>query len=173
MFYRKWAYEHEKYIGHQNLLFQDYPILKLVHALQIKDNIYFGTANLPVTMARYGQMDAINLQRRLMLDLYTKNINQFMADLRVLQPYYHKMGKMPECMQEILVLYALNAGDTTANYFPIERDVAERVKSFISAVQPYANDLDVGAEALKDYQGSYCYFFVFGNVFPNKNNVKK
>jgi hypothetical protein len=173
MFYSKWAYEHEKYIGHQDLLFHDYPILKLVNAMQIKEDISFGISNLPNTYIKYPSMDAANLQRRLMMDLYSKQTDQFMLDIQYLSDTYREKGSMPVCMQEVLALYALNKGDMTINRFPVRKDVIERVKNFVAAVQPYANDLDTGAEAMKDYEGDYCYFLVFSKVFPKEKKDKE
>ena len=102
------------------------------------------------------------------MDLYSKQTDQFMLDIQYLSDTYREKGSMPVCMQEVLALYALNKGDMTINRFPVRKDVIERVKNFVAAVQPYANDLDTGAEAMKDYEDDYCYFLVFSKVFPKE-----
>ncbi len=168
--YSKWAEEFEPYVGKQQELFNAYPVLGNVYRHQLPMVNSIGIYDLPKVMSSYSQLDPVNMERRLLLHLYSKNTNAFISDLQTVAGMYRE--KMPMCMQEIVALYAMNTKINLIQYFPIKRDVAERVAGFVKAAEFYAKDHENGAIQLKQYQGSYLYFLLFGNPYPNANNLK-
>lgn len=170
MCYSSWAEDVEKYAGNQQAFFNAYPIYGETYASQIPESILSGTYDLPSLFSSFTNLDPVNMERRMLLELYTKRTEQFMDDLKIVQNMYKQ--QMPVCMQEVVCLYALNTKLDVRRLFPISPEVNTRVANFVYQARNYANDPENGAEALKDYKGMYVYYLLFGNPYPSAANLK-
>lgn len=168
--YSSWAKEVEKYVGNPQAFFNENPIYGKIYSSQIPENLIVGTDDLPSLFMRYTNVDPENMERRLLLELYAKKTDNFMQDLSVVKGMYKQ--SMPQCMQELVCLYALNTKLDVRRVFPINPEVNSRVSNFVYQAKSYANDHEAGAEALKDYKGMYVYYLLFGNPYPSAKNIK-
>ena len=165
MFYSKWAYEHEKYIGTSGPAVSRLPDTETGECHANQRGYFFRHIQFAKHLYQISVHGCSQPAKEADDGLIQQADRPVHARHSIPFRHLQEKGSMPVCMQEVLALYALNKGDMTINRFPVRKDVIERVKNFVAAVQPYANDLDTGAEAMKDYEDDYCYFLVFSKVF--------
>lgn len=164
--WRGWAEDHEKYIGHPDLLFADYPLFKEIAEKQHATEDYYNTGiNMQMNLAQYKHLDPQQMELRLLTDLYFINSKQFAADIYAAQSLYRE--QMPQYFQEMIIILALSGGPNMVNLFPIDPKLIEQTREFVSLARTFSSPED-GAKSLKQYQGTYSYFVAFCEVFPKK-----
>lgn len=169
MCYKAWAEKFEGYIGNQAKLFTDYPYYGVAFANQIATDMTTPPTTLQHILSSCAQIDDANMKNRMLLHLYDKRTDDFMTDLRVASKLYKQ--SMPQYMQEVLALYAIQGASNAIKYFPVQKEVYENVKTFLQAAQPYLHDPEKGAEELKAFKGMYVYYMLFANPVPSSNNI--
>jgi len=162
MFQSKWAEEHEQYIDHPEKLFRKYPeFVKTKKEMPVQDKI-ITMEPLSKTYMSYSKMGTASVERRLLADIYRKDMKAFMIDIIEAQSVY-KDG-MPSCIKEALVICAINGNPKILIPFRVERPFAQDVANFFNEVRTYS-DRETASKALKGrYGNTFSYYFVFSNM---------
>lgn len=170
-FYKGWAEDYEKYIGHRDQLFADFPSFKKVVDREVKENIYTQNTNLQLAYAKYKHPTPEQLQFRLMLDLYYLNMDQFVADFSVAKDMYTQ--QMPSYLQEAVTIYAMKINNPNIlRMFPINPQVVQQTQNFFSEFSQYKNDKEAGAKAMERYKGTFVYHMIYSNLYEYKQKNK-
>lgn len=159
-FHASWAKDHEQYLSNPHKYVENNKTLLKVAKCQPRQNINVTTSGLTEILRSYNNLDSENFQRRLLLGLYENNVDKFLEDLMKARGLY---AQLPECMQEVIILYAMKTNRDLTKVFPVSRAVYERVVSFEGAASNFVDKPEEGAVALKKYQGSSLYHLLFGN----------
>ncbi|MBO7635799.1 MAG: hypothetical protein J6S89_04385 [Paludibacteraceae bacterium] len=165
MFQSEWAEEYEKYVDNIDLLYQTYPDLVYVKRdIPIVQQIIGSLSSLSETYSQYKQLSIANAERRLLADLYNKDLKAFSQDFMEMKDCY-KNHPLPQYFKEAIILCAMNGDLTPIKHFNIERPLAEKLKKFASVTKRYTtNEMDKAYENLKkEFEGYYCFYFAFAN----------
>ncbi|MCQ2208523.1 MAG: DUF6057 family protein [Paludibacteraceae bacterium] len=166
--YKGWATDMEKYIGHRDQLFADYPSYKRVFDGQVNENIYTDNCNLQTSYAKYRRPEPEQMRLRLMTDLYYLNMEQFVADFRYACSAYQQ--QMPVYMQEALTIYAMQSKQhQVLQMFPVSREVIQYCNNFFQELRLYQGHPEEGAKQMEKYKGSLCYHMAFCNIYDYQN----
>ncbi|MCK9156073.1 MAG: DUF6057 family protein [Paludibacteraceae bacterium] len=162
MFQSSWAKEHEKYIGHPELMISKYPEMDKVRKCLPKQDVIISVQNLPQTYISYSKMDAGTIEHRILADLYSKDLKLFMNDILIAQSLYK--NRLPLCMKEALVICAINGHPEGLKHFRIERPFAQSIVNLFQSLKTYSSK-EAAAKALKEtYGNSYSYYYIFSNA---------
>lgn len=158
----------EKYVGNSQKLLE-IPMYKnlIDHSFQEKIALD-GCKYFQYCYLQYGDVDAANMERRLLMDLALRNLDVFVRDLSVLPKNF--FSPFPVYFQEALALKAIVSNDESwIRRYPVEKNVALRVEKIYNDVFKHRNEDrgELGLKWSKKYQGSYAYYFLFNNDNPD------
>ncbi len=117
---------------------------------------------------QYKDVDAANMDRRLLMDLALRNLDVFVRDLSVLPKNF--FTPFPVYFQEALALKTIVSNDESwIRRYPVEKSVALRVEKIYNDVYKHRGEDrgELGLKWSKKYQGSYAYYFLFNNDNPD------
>ncbi len=158
----------EKYVGNSQKLLEVamYKNLKN-HSFQEKISLD-GCKYFQYCYLQYGDVDAVNMERRLLMDLAMKNLDVFVRDLSFLPKNF--FSPFPVYFQEALALKTIVSNDESwIRRYPVEKNVALRVEKIYNDVYKHRDEDrgELGLKWSKKYQGSYAYYFLFNNDNPD------
>ncbi len=158
----------EKYVGNSQKLLEVamYKNLKN-HSFREKISLD-GCKYFQYCYLQYGDVDAVNMERRLLMDLAMKNLDVFVRDLSFLPKNF--FSPFPVYFQEALALKTIVSNDESwIRRYPVEKNVALRVEKIYNDVYKHRDEDrgELGLKWSKKYQGSYAYYFLFNNDNPD------
>ncbi len=158
----------EKYVGNSQKLLEVamYKNLKN-HSFREKISLD-GCKYFQYCYLQYGDVDAVNMERRLLMDLAMKNLDVFVRDLSFLPKNF--FSPFPVYFQEALALKTIISNDESwIRRYPVEKNVALRVEKIYNDVYKHRDEDrgELGLKWSKKYQGSYAYYFLFNNDNPD------
>ncbi len=165
MFQSQWAEEYEKYVNDINLLYQKYPeLIAVKREIPMAKQIIFSLSPLNETYCQYKQLSYTNAERRVLADLYNKDLKAFSKDLMEMKGYYQS-HPLPFYFKEAIILCAMHGDVTPIKNFKVERPLADKLKKFIASTQRYSTkEIDKAYEKLKkEYENYYCFYYAFSN----------
>lgn len=169
--YGEWASEMEKYIGHQDQLFADYPSFKRAYDGQVNENVYTENCNIQRVYAKYRRPTSEQMRLRLMLDLYYLDTQQFLSDFRYACADYQQ--NLPTYMQEALTICAMqNNQPQLVQMFPVSKAVIQQCNNFFQELRLYQGRPEEGAKQMERYKGTLCYHLAFCNIYDYQNMNK-
>lgn len=165
-FYKSWAEEREKYVGNLQLFLNENPSMKRILDYEVKENHNTTLCNLQKVYAKHKVMTKEQWRYRLILDLFYKNMNQFVLDMKGC--HYAFGEELPTYLQEAIIICAmqLQKNELVVQY-PIKRDVLVWSQEFLPKAVSYRNK-NVGAQDLIANKGTFSYYFVFESLFKFK-----
>lgn len=162
MFQSKWAEEYATYTNNIDLLFEKHPeLIKIKREIPIKSQIV-KLEPLNETYGMYDNLSYCNAERRLLADLYNKNMKAFSKDLLQMGNFYQKYP-MPKYFKEAIIICAMNGDLNPIKKYNVEHPLAEKLKKFNAQLKKYKEE-EVAYNALKEeYKGYYCLYYIFAN----------
>lgn len=113
----------------------------------------------------YSYLSFDNAERRLLADLYRKDLKSFAFDLMPMKEYYSS-HEIPTCIKEGIILCAMKGNTKPIQNFRVERSLSDNMKAFISYAQNFSNE-EEAYESIKNKFGNTYQFYYY---FSNKNN---
>lgn len=165
MFQSEWAEEYEKYVDNIDLLYQTYPDLVYVKRdIPMIQRTIITNSSICETYSHYPKLSIVNAERRLMADLYNKDLKAFSKDFMGMKECYRN-HPLTQYFKEAIILCAMNGDITPIKHFNIERPLAEKLKKFVANTQKYSSkEIDKAYENLKkEFEGYYCFYYAFAN----------
>lgn len=154
----------EKYVGNSKKILEVPMYKNLVdHTFQEKVALD-GCKFFQYCYLQYRDVDAANMERRLLMDLALKSLDVFVRDLSIVPKDF--FSPFPVYFQEALALKTIISNDESwIRRYPVERSVALRVEQIYNDVFAHRNEDrgELGLKWSKKYQGSYAYYFLFNN----------
>lgn len=169
--YNDWAEEMEPCVKDRQLFFSKYPAFKKVVDHLPMDRVQISQFPLPQMYDKFSNLDATNIERRLLARLYEKKLNVFVSEMQIGAKLYG--SNIPPYMQEALCIVAMNGNPTLLKNFTVYRPIALRVNEFFSAIKRYRSKEEAAAGLKKQYGDMYCYYFAFGAPYPISNEKNK
>lgn len=166
------ANKYESYLSNKNSFYMDHPLYSDIKQHEFKeDRNMSGHAHLTQSILKFKDVSVNNIERRLLAELYQKNINQFVSDMSRAKVIYKSF---PRYFQEAFVI---KAAQTRNNSFlqiiPIEKSVIETVQNFSTDMMRYGNNMEKAAEELfPKYGNTYTYYYTFNKDNFNESLVK-
>lgn len=169
--YNDWAEEMEPCVKDKQLFFSKYPAFKKVVDHLPMDRVQISQFPLPQMYDKFSNLDATNIERRLLARLYEKKLNAFVSEMQIGVKLYG--SNIPPYMQEALCIVAMNGNPTLLKNFTVYRPIALRVNEFFSAIKRYRSKEEAASGLKKQYGDMYCYYYAFGAPYPISNEKNK
>ena len=159
--YHSWAEKHERYLGKQELFFKENPDLEAIVKKQpLSVDLIRVEASLAEQFLMIEKFSIQTLEYRLLASLYQKQLKRFLGDIKRI-----KIPRLPECMQEALIISVLEMGENPAilRAYQVDRNVANQVNSFFHDLKTFCSNKtkEQAMGIMKKYKGTYCYYYVF------------
>lgn len=162
LFQRGWALEYEEYVGHPERLFAKYPEFAEVKANIPTQEIICQLDPIRKTYAGYTFLSNKNAERRLLTDLYNKDMKVFLRDALQSRALYAKR-EAPDCVKEALVICALQQGDPSLlKGFRVSKKTIAEVERIYNVAKT-SKSTEEAAASLAGLRDNYCYFYLFSN----------
>ncbi len=173
LFLKDQADKYKAYLTNKRSFYADYPDYARVKVNIMKeDKILSAHTFFAKNYVKFNYMDGDNIERRLLADLYMKDLDKFVNDFSFVKQRY---PKVPQYMQEALILNALLKNNQAyLKIVPIDQQLFYTVKALVEEVMHY--DVPKMKEAsdrlYKKYKNTYSYYYVF-NTEDYKNYTIK
>ena len=162
LFLRDAADKYEAYLKNKKAFYADYPDYARVKINFMKeDRILSAHSFFAKNYLKFNYLDGDNIERRLLAELYMKNLDHFVKYFTLLAKRY---PNVPQYMQESLILYALMKNDPSyLKIAPIDQQLFYMVKSLVDEVSRCNKvQMEAASERLyKKYKNTYAYYYVF------------
>ncbi|MBO4806654.1 MAG: hypothetical protein J5554_11480 [Paludibacteraceae bacterium] len=161
-FQRQWALEYEEYVHDLGKMLKKYPEFAAVKS-NLPTECRISTLDpLRKVYSQYSFLSPKNAERRLLADLWNRNMKTFLQDALPSRALYAH-SDVPECIKEALVICAMQQGDPSIlKGFKVTQQHVNLVQGFLNQLKKYS-DQEEAKKALAKYRGHYCYFYVFAN----------
>ncbi|MBP5458476.1 MAG: TMEM14 family protein [Paludibacteraceae bacterium] len=161
-FQRQWALEYEEYVHDLGKMLKKYPEFAAVKS-NLPTECHISTLDpLRKVYSQYSFLSPKNAERRLLADLWNRNMKTFLQDALPSRALYAH-SDVPECIKEALVICAMQQGDPSIlKGFKVTQQHVNLVQGFLNQLKKYS-DQEEAKKALAKYRGHYCYFYVFAN----------
>jgi hypothetical protein len=168
------AKRYEQYLIDKSLMLKENPHLALVRKHQVSENVEVSVHTSYVnTYFAFDGFSADNVERRLLANLYAKELPNFVSELSYVGPRKYKV--LPDYFQEAVVLYAiLTQNNSVVKNFPIKQKIGDKVANIIKIIQSKGPDnVDEAKNVLKKkYPNSYTYFYFFESSKTVQKDLK-
>lgn len=168
------AERYERYVADKNLMLKENPHLELIKKHNVSENVEISVHTSYVnTYFAFDGFSADNVERRLLANLYVKELPNFVRELSYVGPRKYKV--LPDYFQEAVVLYAiLTQNKNIVKNFPIKQHIGDKVSNIIKIIQSKGPEkVDEAKEVLKKkYPNSYTYFYFFESSKTSLKDLK-
>ncbi len=162
LFQRRWAMWLDKYINDPRSLYVDCPEFNAVQKETPKVDFILKLNRVIDSYRNYNFLSYENAERRLLADMFKKDLRAFSSDFRGMRDYYAKTG-IPRCVQEAVLTCAYNGNPKIVKGLNIDMALVEKIDDFYKAIKSYGNP-EVAKEKLKARHGhTYYYFYYFSS----------
>lgn len=164
LFQRNWAQEYEEYVGNLDKMLAKYPELAEVKANLPKQKAICTLDPIRKVYSNFSYLSNKNAERRLLADLYNRNMKAFLKDIHQSRVIYSKTDA-PDCIKEALIFCAMRQKNPSLlKGFNVNQKMLNEVQSFFMKLQQYSNAGEAKETGAFDkYKGRYCYYYVFAN----------
>jgi hypothetical protein len=155
--------KYERYIEKTDLLYKENEVYEKIKYHSFTQNCYLNSQDFFLFL--YSQFDQIplkNMERRLLVDLYAKNLDVFIRDLMAWSPSHYK--KLPKYFQEAISIVAIQKKDGKyLKMFNVEEKIFNDVYALYSDVwKNKGKDIKVlSRELYPKYSNMYSYYYFF------------
>ena len=162
LFQREWALEYEGYVNHLDKMLKKYPEFADVKANMPKGDALCRLEAFRKVYSNYSFLSKKNAERRLLADLYNKDMKTFFKDAMQTRSLYAK-SNAPDCVKEGLVICAMMQGDPSIlKGFRVSQSTVNDVQNAYNLIRA-SKDPEAAKEAIAKYKGRYFYFYFVAN----------
>ncbi|MBR2260739.1 MAG: hypothetical protein IJ916_03460 [Paludibacteraceae bacterium] len=173
LFLKDQADKYKTYLTNKRSFYADYPDYARIKVNVMKEDKILSAHNFfAKNYVKFNYLDGDNIERRLLADLYMKDLDKFAVDFSFVKQRY---SKVPQYMQEALILNALLKNNQAyLKIAPIDQQLFYTVKALVEEVMHYdVPKMKEASERLyKKYKNTYSYYYVF-NTEDYKNYTIK
>lgn len=168
------AEKYDSYLKDKNLMMEENPYLRTIQKHMYGENVEVSVHTSYVALYfAYNDFSKENVERRLLANLYAKNLAGFLKELGYVAPLRYKV--LPDYFQEAVAIYAILAKDNSLlRKIPVTQKIGKRVSNIIKEIQSYGEEGKQEAQISlrKKYPNSYAYFYFFDKTKLNMRDLK-